>query len=106
MDDNFLSEDYGCNNINLSIVILWCKFVWTTGDNTINIVVYINITKKICFKNHNVLIYILRVRRAIAARLRSRRGKSELRRAGCWITSSQGDLKESATEIYRLSLLR
>ena len=26
------------------------------------------------------------------------RGKSELRRAGCWITSSEGDLKESATE--------
>jgi len=50
-----------------------------------------------------MLIYILRVRRAIAARLRSRRGKSELHRAGCWITSSQGDLKESATEIYRLS---
>ncbi len=25
-------------------------------------------------------------------------GKSELHRTGCWITSSEGDLKESATE--------
>jgi len=31
------------------------------------------------------------------------RGKSELRRAECWITSSEGDLKESATETYRLA---
>lgn len=30
-----------------------------------------------------------------------RRGKSELRRAGCWVTPSEGDLKESATERYR-----
>ena len=29
-----------------------------------------------------------------------RRGKSELHRAGCWLTASQGDLKDSATEIY------
>lgn len=28
-------------------------------------------------------------------------GKSELHRAGCWITSSQRELKESATEIDR-----
>jgi len=27
------------------------------------------------------------------------RGKSELRRAGCWVTPSKGDFKESATEI-------
>lgn len=27
------------------------------------------------------------------------RGKSEHQRAGCWITSSQSDLKDSATEI-------
>ncbi len=27
------------------------------------------------------------------------RGKSELRRAGCWVTPSGGDPKESATEI-------
>ncbi len=26
------------------------------------------------------------------------RGKSELRRAGCWVTPSEGDLKASATE--------
>ena len=30
------------------------------------------------------------------------RGKSELLRAGCWVIPSEGDLKESATEIYRL----
>ena len=30
------------------------------------------------------------------------RGKSELRRAGCWVTPSGGDPKESATEINRL----
>ena len=30
------------------------------------------------------------------------RGKSGLRRAGCWVTPSGGDSKESATEIYRL----
>ena len=34
-----------------------------------------------------------------------RRGKSELHRAGCWITASQGDLKDSATEIYRQKFL-
>ena len=33
-----------------------------------------------------------------------RRGKSELHRAGCWLTASQGDLKDSATEIYRQKL--
>lgn len=27
------------------------------------------------------------------------RGKSGLRRAGCWVTPSGGDLKESATEM-------
>ena len=32
------------------------------------------------------------------------RGKSELRRTGCRITSGGGDSKESATEIYRLLL--
>ena len=31
------------------------------------------------------------------------RGKSELHRAGCWVTPSEGDFKESATEIYRLN---
>lgn len=30
-----------------------------------------------------------------------RRGKSELRRAGCQATPGGGDSKESATEIYR-----
>lgn len=30
-----------------------------------------------------------------------RRGKSELHRAGCWVTPSGGDSKESATERYR-----
>ncbi len=30
--------------------------------------------------------------------LEGARGKSELHRAGCWITSSGGDPKESATE--------
>ncbi len=34
-----------------------------------------------------------------------RRGKSELHRAGCWLTASQGDLKDSATEIYRQKFL-
>ena len=34
-----------------------------------------------------------------------RRGKSELQRAGCWLTASQGDLKDSATEIYRQKFL-
>jgi len=29
------------------------------------------------------------------------RGKSELHRAGCWVTPSGGDPKDSATEIYR-----
>jgi len=29
------------------------------------------------------------------------RGKSELLRAGCWVTPSKGDLKDSATERYR-----
>jgi len=33
-------------------------------------------------------------------------GKSELHRAGRWITSSGGDSKESATEIYRLLYLQ
>lgn len=33
------------------------------------------------------------------------RGKSELHRAGCWVTPSRGDLKESATETYRLDEL-
>jgi len=31
------------------------------------------------------------------------RGKSELHRAGCWVIPSEGDLKESATERYRLT---
>ena len=30
------------------------------------------------------------------------RGKSELHRAGCWVTPSEGNLKESATEKNRL----
>jgi hypothetical protein len=30
------------------------------------------------------------------------RGKSELQRAECWLIASEGDLKESATETYRL----
>ena len=34
----------------------------------------------------------------IALRRQAGRGKSGLRRAGCWITSSGGDPKESATE--------
>lgn len=34
-----------------------------------------------------------------------RRGKSELHRAGCWLTASEGDLKESATEINRRNAL-
>jgi hypothetical protein len=34
------------------------------------------------------------------------RGKSELHRAGCWLTASGGDPKESATETYRLAFLR
>ena len=29
------------------------------------------------------------------------RGKSGHRRTGCWLTASKGNLKESATEIYR-----
>ena len=29
------------------------------------------------------------------------RGKSEHRRAGCWVIPSGGDSQESATEIYR-----
>src|SRR5258707_3413401 len=29
------------------------------------------------------------------------RGKSELHRAGCWLTASGGDSKDSATETYR-----
>ena len=32
------------------------------------------------------------------------RGKSELLRAGCWVIPSEGDLKDSATERYRLAL--
>jgi len=37
-----------------------------------------------------------------AAILKScRRGKSELRRAGCRVTPGEGDFKDSATEIYR-----
>ena len=35
----------------------------------------------------------------------SRRGKSELHRAGCWVTPSGGNSKESATDIYRQRLL-
>jgi hypothetical protein len=31
------------------------------------------------------------------------RGKSELHRAECWLTASGGNLKESATETYRLT---
>ena len=31
--------------------------------------------------------------------LRGIRGKSELLRAGCWIIPSEGDLRESATEM-------
>ena len=42
---------------------------------------------------------------AIAASFKARRGKSELHRAGCWLTASQGDLKDSATEIYRQKFL-
>ena len=53
-----------------------------------------------------MLILILRVSQTIAASLRTRRGKSELHRAGCWITSSGGDSKDSATEINRLDLSR
>lgn len=34
----------------------------------------------------------------IALRCQAGGGKSGLRRAGCWITSSGGDPKESATE--------
>jgi len=45
-------------------------------------------------------IIIKRLSQTIAADF-FRRGKSELRRAGCWVIPSQGDLKESATEIYR-----
>ncbi len=30
-----------------------------------------------------------------------RRGKSELYRAGCWVTPRRGDPTESATETYR-----
>ena len=33
------------------------------------------------------------------------RGKSELHRAVCWITSSEGDLRESAIEIYTADLI-
>ncbi len=33
------------------------------------------------------------------------RGKSELHRARCWVTPSEGDLKDSATERYRLAFL-
>ena len=29
------------------------------------------------------------------------RGKSGLHRTGCWVTPSEGDFKESATEINR-----
>lgn len=32
---------------------------------------------------------------------RNTRGKSGLHRAGCWLTASGGDPKESATEINR-----
>jgi hypothetical protein len=35
-----------------------------------------------------------------------RRGKSELHRAGCWLTASGGDPKESATETYRPPAVR
>jgi len=41
-----------------------------------------------------------RVSQTVAADI-VRRGKSELHRAGCWVTPSEGDLKESATERYR-----
>ncbi len=34
-------------------------------------------------------------------RWQAARGKSELHRAGCWLTASGGDPKESATETYR-----
>ena len=45
-----------------------------------------------------------RVSQTVAAQMiyYLRRGKSELHRAGCWVTPSEGDFKESATEIYRL----
>lgn len=51
----------------------------------------------------NSAIMIKQVSQIIAADL-IRRGKSEHRRAGCWVTPSEGDLKESATERYRLIL--
>jgi len=34
------------------------------------------------------------------------RGKSELHRAGCWVTPSGGDSKDSATERYRQADVR
>ena len=62
-------------------------------------------TNDLIIFNHGVGM-ILRVSQTIAASLRTRRGKSELHRAGCWITSSGGDSKDSATEINRLDLSR
>lgn len=46
-----------------------------------------------------------RVNQTIAAQFLLGRGKSELHRAGCLVTPSGGDSKESATEINRLSFL-
>lgn len=48
-----------------------------------------------------MIILFLRVSQTIAAEGNFRRGKSELHRAGCWVTPSGGDSKESATERYR-----
>src|SRR2546421_8076892 len=45
------------------------------------------------------LVWWVRARQAIADG--NVRGKSELHRARCWLTASEGDLKESATETYR-----
>ena len=57
--------------------------------------------------NHNLYtkVYVGQVDRVVAVVAESyHRGKSELHRAGCWVTPRRGDPTESATETYRPAL--
>ena len=81
---------------------MWGKFLWTSRiDSTYNNF-HFNMIKNHLLKLKKYVKICFASKTCNRCSTRSRRGKSGLRRAGCWITSSQGDLKDSATEIYRL----
>ena len=49
-------------------------------------------------KGSYIMVLPVRAGWTVAGFLRKARGKSELHRAVCWLTTSPGDRKESATE--------